>query len=269
MSDNETVFSKNRAYSPTWFQTNSVVVPNRAMNFGDGLFETMVFDGVCIRFGNLHLARLEHGLKILKMDASEVDFFELEAFLQAQFGGQKLRIRWNLYRAGAGKYTPIHPATTTQSIQISSFTVAPNIKNSAYISTQTRLFPTAWSGCKTLNALPYILANIERQELGMDEVILLDHRGFLSEAGASNLFWTKSNKVFTPSLACSCLDGVARKVILAEFERQNIPVEVGEFLPSELDQADQVWVCNVTGVSYIAQIGNQRYTTSPFYMSPI
>jgi branched-chain amino acid aminotransferase len=58
-------------------------------------------------------------------------------------------------------------------------------------------------------------------------------------------------------------------VILAEFERQNIPVEVGEFLPSELDQADQVWVCNVTGVSYIAQIGNQKYATTPFYMSPI
>jgi hypothetical protein len=25
----------------------------------------------------------------------------------------------------------------------------------------------------------------------------------------------------------------------------------------------------VTGVSYIAQIGNQKYATSPFYISPI
>lgn len=268
MSDNETVFSKNRAYSPTWFKTNSIPVPNRAMNFGDGLFETMVFDGASIRFANIHLARLERGLKILKMDAKDVDFFELEAFLKAQFGGQKLRVRWNLYRAGAGKYTPnLH--SSTQSIQVSPFIAAPTIKNTAYISTQIKLFPTAWSGCKTLNALPYVLANIERQEAGMDEVILLDHRGFLSEAGASNLFWARSNKVFTPSLACSCLDGVARKVIIAELETQNIQLEVGEFLPSELEQADQVWVSNVTGISYIAQIGNQKFMTSPFITSPI
>jgi branched-subunit amino acid aminotransferase/4-amino-4-deoxychorismate lyase len=267
VSENETVFLKNKNQFPNWSQINEMPVPNRAMNFGDGLFETMVFDGEQIRFGSLHLERLVRGLEILKIDSSSIDFLELESFLREQFWGQKLRVRWNLCRAGSGKYTPISNAFS-ETIQIASFIPAPNEKKSCFISSKVKLFPTLWSGCKTLNALPYILANLERQEAKMDEIILLDYRGFLSEAGSSSLFWRKGNRVFTPSLACSCLDGIARKVILEEFFKQKIQVSIGEFLPSELEYADQVWTSSVMGISYLTQIGFQNYSTEPFDFLP-
>lgn len=267
VSEIETVFLKNKNEFPIWIRINEIPVPNRAMNFGDGLFETMVFDGEQIRFRSLHLARLTRGLEILKMDPSDIDFNGLESFLKEQFLGQKLRVRWNLYRAGSGKYTPNSQAVT-ETIQIASFVPAPIQKKSSFISSKVKLFPTLWSSCKTLNALPYILANLERQEAKMEEVLLLDYRGFLSEAGASNLFWRKGNRVFTPSLACGCLDGIARKVILEEFFKQKIQIDVGEFLPTELEDADQVWTSSVLGISYLTQIGSQKYSTDSFDFLP-
>jgi branched-chain amino acid aminotransferase len=267
VSENETVFIKSKNQFPKWSQVNEIPVPNRAMNFGDGLFETMVFDGEQIRFGNLHLERLVRGFEVLKMDSSATDLDELESFLKEQFLGQKLRVRWNLYRAGSGKYTPIFNAVS-ETIQIASFIPAPNEKKSCFISSKVKLFPTLWSGCKTLNSLPYILANLERQEAEMEEVILLDYRGFLSEAGSSNLFWRKGNRVFTPSLACGCLDGIARKVILEEFFKKKIQIDIGEFLPSELEDADQVWTSSVLGISYLIQIGSRKYSTKPFSLLP-
>ncbi len=261
MSEIETVFSKSGQESD-WTQITRFHVPNRAMNFGDGLFETMIFDQDHIRFSNHHLARLYHGLEVLKLDGNNIDFESLESFLYLNFPGQKLRVRWNVFRSGSGKYTP-QSSLTNQTLQISTFISAPQVKKAAYISDKIRLFPTVWSGCKTLNALPYVLANQERAEAKMDEVILLDYRGFLSEAGSSNLFWRKGEEYFTPSLDCSCLNGVARKVILEELIKLELPIQVGDFLPEELKNADQVWVSNVTGISYLALIDQKEYSTQP------
>lgn len=261
MSEIETVFSKSGKESE-WTQIQSFYLPNRAMNFGDGLFETMIFDRDHFRFSNHHLARLNHGLEVLNLDESNLDIEVLEFFLHKNYPGQKLRVRWNVFRSGSGKYTPQN-SRAEQTLQISPFIPSPQIKEKAFFSKKIRLFPTGWSGCKTLNALPYVLANQERAEAKMDEVILLDYRGFLSEAGSSNLFWRKGGEYFTPSLECSCLNGVARKVILEELILLELPIQVGDFLPEELLDADQVWVSNVTGISYLAQIDQKEYSTDP------
>lgn len=261
MSEIETVFSK-LGKDHDWIPIHSFKVPNRAMNFGDGLFETMVFDGNQLRFSNHHLARLSNGLKILSLSGEAVDIMGLEAFLNKSFQDIKLRVRWNVFRAGVGKYTP-QTSETEQTIQVSRFTRAPQTKEIAFISDNIKLFPTVWSACKTMNSLPYVLANQERVDGKMDEVILLDHRGFLSEAGSSNLFWKKNGEYFTPSLDCSCLNGVARTVILEELIKQERQIQVGEFLPDVLKSADQIWVSNVSGISYLAQVGAKKYSTEP------
>ena len=261
MSEIETVFSKSGKESE-WTQIQSFHLPNRAMNFGDGLFETMIFARDHILFSNHHLARLNRGLEVLSMNEIDLDFESLEFFLHKNYPGQKLRVRWNVFRSGFGKYTPQN-SRIEQTLQISTFISAPQVKTRAFFSRKIRLFPTVWSGCKTLNALPYVLANQERAEAKMDEVILLDYRGFLSEAGSSNLFWRKGGEYFTPSLECSCLNGVARKVILEELILLELPIKVGDFLPEELLDADQVWVSNVTGISYLAQIDQKEYSTDP------
>ncbi len=258
MSDFETIYHKPIKNGP-WQETQSLKVPNRGMNFGDGIFETMVLDQGRIRFTDLHKNRFSKGLELLQINSEEVDFESLQGFLQKTFPSGTFRVRWNLYRAGSGKYTP-ESNHCEEMLQVSAFRQAPKRKERCEISDKVRLSFSPWSECKTLNALPYVMAALERESRKLDELILLDHRGFLSEATASNLFWQIGDEVFTPSLSCGCINGIGRRASLAAFEEAGVNCREGEFLPVVLEKADSVWVSNVTGISSIIQLGSKIYS---------
>ncbi|MDF2157666.1 aminotransferase class IV [Algoriphagus sp. CAU 1675] len=258
MSDFETVFYKPER-NGAWEETQILKVPNRGMNFGDGIFETMVLDQGRIRFSEQHKNRLFRGLDILQIHREGVDFESLEDFLLESYPSGTFRVRWNLYRAGSGKYTA-ESNDCEEMLQVSAFRPAPQIKERCEISDRVRLSFSPWSECKTLNALPYVMAALERESRNLDELILLDQRGYLSEATASNLFWQIGDEVFTPSLSCGCISGTGRRVILDALREAGVNCREGEFLPQELKKADCVWVSNVTGISSIVQLGSKIYS---------
>lgn len=234
---------------------------NRASLFGDGVFETMVFSKGKIRFAKEHEERLNLGLGILHIDPSSVTVQYLEEFVKKNFDGQKsLRIRWNVYRGGLGKYTPLeNQAEDMIIIEVPGLPV--QVKSKAYISKSITIPPSPWSHCKTLNGLPYVMANIERVERKMDEVILLSDKGFVSEAGIANIFWKKGDIYYTPSLSCNCIAGVARRKIIEVLQSEGIAVVEGEFTAKEIMDADQIFTSNVTGITYIAQLENRLFKT--------
>ncbi|MDR7130153.1 branched-subunit amino acid aminotransferase/4-amino-4-deoxychorismate lyase [Algoriphagus sp. 4150] len=261
MNEIETIFQKSPS-GKTWFRLQNSELPNRAMNFGDGLFETMVWENGQVRFFERHIQRLRGGMQILGLDSEAIDISELLEFLTVNYPNDRKRVRWNVYRAGSGKYTP-ETNDVFQILQLTEFTEAPIIKAKADVSDKVQLFPTLWSSFKTLNALPYILANQERKERRLDEIILLDYRGFVSEAGASNVFWEKDEVIYTPSLSCSCINGVSRQVILEHLDRNSMPYLEGEFKLSELQGASRVFVSNCSGVSYLGGFGSSKFSTIP------
>lgn len=246
---------------------------DRASFFGDGVFETMVYTDGSIRFLKEHGERLQLGLRTLKISPSGLSIEELEGFLRAQYTDTKdLRIRWNVFRSGLGKYTPTnHEAKDL--ILVQDLDKPIKIKDRAYISKIIAIPSSPWSHCKTLNALPYVMANLERKELGMDEVILLDDKGFVSEAGSANVFWVKEDVFYTPSLACNCIAGVGRRKIIEALGKAGYTVIEGEFTVEELLEAEQVFTSNVTGIAYIASLEYRSYDTKiipeveqPFYI---
>ncbi|WP_209329355.1 aminotransferase class IV [Lunatimonas salinarum] len=238
--------------------------PNRAAFFGDGIFETMVFINGKIRFGKQHFARLSEGLRVLQLPINELNHWsDLELFLQRKLGSAGYwRVRWNIYRDGLGKYTP-DISGIRESIYIQPFSPAPHIKREAAICRTLRLNPNPWANCKTLNALPYVMANIERTNLGLDEILLLDAEGYLSEAGAANLFWVTQSTYYTPSLTHNCIAGVGRRALIDHLTEQNMSIQEGSFRPEALREAEQVFTTNVTGISYIERFGDRLFDTSP------
>lgn len=183
-------FETNLIYSEEkhgWRVSDTIVISNRAMNFGDGLFESMAYLKGKVRFSEKHIERLKMGSQILSFPSATFDIELIENTMQLNFPTGDYRVRWNLFRSGSGTYTP-KTNSITQTLQIKKFLKPPRIKKTAFISKKIKIFPTIWSNAKTLNSLPYFLENLERKELNMGEVILLDHRGFISEAGSSNIF---------------------------------------------------------------------------------
>ncbi|UZD23828.1 aminotransferase class IV [Algoriphagus halophytocola] len=261
MIENETFLIK-QGKSQLWSSPNSDFLFNRAGNFGDGLFETMIAVDGKIRFFDKHLQRLSEGMALLGLDSCCIDPDELSQLIASKSLGQVLRLRWNVFRAGAGKYTP-ESSTLIQQLIISAHQSGPAVKNKVAIAKTMCLYPTVWSACKTLNAMPYVLANKERRERGLDEIILMDYRGFVSEAGSSNIFWRKEDEFFTPALACSCINGVSRRVIFEAFLKKKIILHEGEFTLDELLLADQVFVTNCTGISYLSELDEKKFEISP------
>ncbi|RZS96720.1 branched-chain amino acid aminotransferase [Cecembia calidifontis] len=237
---------------------------NRGFLFGDGLFETMVFNHGKIRFAEQHLERLNHGLDQLGIDKdrlsklSEVE----EKISELALNAKTLRIRWNVFRSGIGKYTP-EENFSSETLMIQPFQKAPSVKFNAYISTTIRLPDLPWIQCKTLSALPYVMAAQERDFLDMDEVILKNSKGFISEAGASNIFWIKNGIYYTPSLSCSCIAGVGRNRVIQRLKDLGKAIIEGEFMENDLSEAEKVFTTNVTGISYIYKIGDIKFDTTP------
>ncbi|MBD8487201.1 aminotransferase class IV [Echinicola sp. CAU 1574] len=262
MSDFNTVFfimGKNQSL----VQSNVSTI-NRAALFGDGLFETMLFINGKIRFSELHWDRLQEGLSTLKINSNQlISISQLESNLADKFGAdQPLRVRWSVFRSGLGKYTPV-TNEREEIFMVQGHTQPPKIKNEAYISPSIHVPSSPWSHCKTLNALTYVMANQQRSEKKMDEVILLDQKENISEAGSANLFWVKKKTYFTPSLTCNCIAGVSRRKIIEHLKSKNIKIEEGEFSEGDMLQAEQIFTSNVTGIAYLKKIRETEFNTEP------
>jgi branched-chain amino acid aminotransferase len=84
-------------------------------------------------------------------------------------------------------------------------------------------------------------------ERGLDEFILLNERGQISECTSANVFCIQGNTVVTPPLETSgCLAGVTRAVLLEEVQVPGLSVREGELTPADIEKADCVFITSTT-----------------------
>jgi branched-chain amino acid aminotransferase len=95
---------------------------------------------------------------------------------------------------------------------------------------------------KSLNYMNSVLAKIEASSAGADDAILLDHRGFVSEASVTNVFLVKDGKIATPSAAAGILHGITRDRLIKLCSDLGMDVEQRDVTPFELTTADEVFL---------------------------
>jgi branched-chain amino acid aminotransferase len=95
---------------------------------------------------------------------------------------------------------------------------------------------------KSLNYMNSILAKVEASNAGADDAILLDHRGFVSEASVTNIFIVKGGKVFTPSTSSGILHGITRERIIRLCSDLGLDLDERDITPFELLTADEVFL---------------------------
>ena len=92
------------------------------------------------------------------------------------------------------------------------------------------------------NYLNSILATQDAKQKGFDEAILLDQSGNVSEAPGENIFLVKNNKLITPTLSASALDGITQKSIITLAKNMNLEVKVRKVSKKELKFADEIFL---------------------------
>jgi len=95
---------------------------------------------------------------------------------------------------------------------------------------------------KSLNYMNSILAKIEATGAGADDAIMLDTRGFVSEATVSNIFLVKNHDVATPSFGAGILHGITRARVIELCSDLGLELRERDITPFELNTADEVFV---------------------------
>lgn len=238
-------------------------LPNRGLAFGDGFFETLVFTTGRLRLAADHHARMRQAAAALYLALPEplATPEALETTLARLAQANHLpaaRLRLQIWRAGGGRYTPL---TDTAEWLTTAEAFVPDDSPIAHadFALETHSLFSPLSFCKGPQAWLYVRAAHERQQRGLDEIILCNAAGHVAEAGAAAIFWLKDDILFTPALETGCVAGVRRAQVLRAARATGQECREGLFGPEELLAADAVFTANAAAIRAVHQVGNQLF----------
>ncbi len=238
-------------------------VLDRAVRFGDGLFETFRCRRGHVPFLEDHWRRLDASAKFvgirLPLDAAGALATSRE--LSRRNATDDAILRLSVTR-GVGPRTlwppeDAKPSLILECIPISTSPVHPMKIHTASLRQDAN---SPLPRHKTLNRMERVLAAREARSAGADEALFLNSRGEVAEGTTMSIFWTDGRVLFTPSLDTNILPGVTRGVILRVARQNGIPAEEGKFPPEALARAKEVFVTSaVRGVHPVEKIDARTY----------
>jgi branched-chain amino acid aminotransferase len=90
------------------------------------------------------------------------------------------------------------------------------------------------SGVKSTNYLINVLARREAVSQGLNEAILLNEDGYITEGSTSNVFFVKASGLVTPPLDSGILPGITRALVMEMAGRLEISVREENIAPADL-----------------------------------
>ena len=111
---------------------------------------------------------------------------------------------------------------------------------------EARFAASPFAGTKILSWAMNLTWVEEAQARGLDEVVLLNERGEVSECTSANIFAASGNQVWTPPISSGCLPGVTRSVLLEEIHVPGFVVSEKTLLPVDLERAGEVFITSTT-----------------------
>ena len=112
---------------------------------------------------------------------------------------------------------------------------------------------------KSLNYLNSVMARIEANNVGANDAIMLDARGFVSEASATNVFMVKDRRIFTPAPSAGILHGITRSSIIRLCSNLGFEMTERDVTPFEMLTADEVFLAGTKGeIVAVGTINSKR-----------
>ena len=127
-------------------------------------------------------------------------------------------------------------------------------------NTEQGTSPSIKAGGNYLNSR---YAKIEAKEHGFDDALMINHKGYISEATGSCIFFLKDGLLFTPSLDCDILPSITRYRIISLCKKKGIEVIEGRYKTEDLIRSDAAFLCgSMIEIMPISNIDNTKFDTS-------
>jgi branched-chain amino acid aminotransferase len=225
-----------------------------AVQGGDAVWEGLrLYGGRIFRLGE-HLARLRRSARALAFDSVPSDeeiTHEIRRTLQANGMTDGVHIRLTLTRGvkiTSGMDPRLNQSGPTLIVLAEH---KPPVYDPAGITLITssvrRAAPDSLDPkIHHNNLLTSILAKIEANAAGADDALMLDHRGFVAETNATNIFLVTGGVLATPS-AAACPEGITRGAVLELAAAAGFEIAVGDYSLTQVYTADELFVTGTMG----------------------
>ncbi|MFN8436865.1 MAG: aminotransferase class IV [Cytophagales bacterium] len=240
----------------------NISLQNRAFNYGDALFESILVINHKIYFLKDHYERLILGCEYLKINTENLpnlEFLQQEIHILLQSNNLKdARVKINIWRKDGGLFTP-QDNHLEYCIRAQSYSKSPKISKKLINSPYKINEKSGFTFVKSANSLTYILSMIYAQEMHTNDCILLNSQNQIVECCSSNIFFEKDGIFYTPDLQSGCLPGIMRKNLIQLLHKKKIEVKEEKIMYEDFSNFDHCFSTNVMGISQISQINEKCY----------
>lgn len=201
-----------------WTHAPAIDARDRGFTLGDGLFETVLWDGARLRRFPRHLARLHASAAALGLPQppGEDRLFEILTDLLQRNNLQStpvaVRITWT---AGVGDRGVLRPTSMRPALVITASAYTPPATPAALVTSTIRRNETApTSRLKTLSYIDNTMARAAAVARGADEALLLNTQGHVAGGACCNIFIAIDGVIVTPPVSDGALSGTFRAALM-------------------------------------------------------
>ena len=253
-----------------------LTLDDRAIHYGDGLFETILCRAGKLYYWPQHFSRLQRSAQRLKMPcpAEQLLLDDIARLLEqnSAMAASACVIKIILSR-GAGERGYVFPKKVSLNRMVllsplatdySSLLSEKLLSGRLFLCQQQVSINKNLAGIKHLNRLENVLARNEWQGDYIDGLMLNAHQHVI-EGTASNLFAVKGRQLFTPDLALGGVNGIMREVILSLAEKNSIQVMVQNLTLETLLKMDALFISNsLIGMKSVTEFAEVAYNKPQF-----
>ena len=253
-----------------------LTINDRAIHYGDGIFETILCSNNRLYFWQQHYRRLKTSAETLRLKCpdekvllddiahllqddqlSPGKVFSVKIILTRGAGERGYRFahdRFNIACAGS-RLVLLSDIPT----EYSSLITGKLISGDLCLCHQQVSINEGLAGFKHLNRLENVLARNEWHDEYIDGLMSNANKHVI-EGSMSNLFAVRGNQLFTPDLTQSGVRGIMRDVIIELAEKNNIQLSVIDITVEELLQMDELFISNsLIGMKSVNSLGATSY----------
>lgn len=229
---------------------------SRAYTFSDSVYEVIPFYDASVIAFERHIKRLQKSCYSLSISANmELISKEIIELINKS----KFKDGYVYYQVSRGvDQIRSHMFDEDISVETFGYVLEHNFKGQ---SLKVMLCEDVrWQRCdiKSTSLLGNIMSMNNAKNNGCDEVIM-HKNNVITEGGASNVFFSSDDCVFTPILSNNILPGITRELLIEEIKVSGINVQEGSYKIDDLINAKSIWLTSSTkGLAQVIEITNQK-----------
>lgn len=244
---------ENPAFSFQLFsrRKNNFIVNYRTLLFGEGLFETILWQGETKKILR-HYERLKNSSQFFHIPCP--DFESFYRLIEEKTEGRKnLYVKFCLLSKGKAIYHS-YPEGSESIVIVRDYKPDLNPRK-LFISSIKRHSRNPVIYHKTMNYLTNILAKREAISQGFDDAIMLNENDEITECTSSNILVVKGESLQTPAKECGLLSGTTLQILIEKADVKEEKIKI-----KDIYTARAVFILNsLTAALPVLQIMDKKY----------